>query len=133
MARYLDDFADRFGIPTEFECDPDLPRLAARAEAEMLRIALEATNNVRRHADASLMRVRALKSNGRVSLIVEDNGRGFDTGAVCDDRYGLASMRERAALIGGQFSIQSSPATGTRVQVDVPIAAPRIVSWRATA
>jgi signal transduction histidine kinase len=133
MAQYLDDFADRFGIPTEFECDPNLPRLAARAEAEMLRIAQEATNNVRKHADATLLRVRAWVSNGRVSLVVEDNGHGFDTGAVCDDRYGLASMRERAELIGGQFSIQSSPATGTRILVDVPVAAPRTVTRRATA
>ena len=59
LARSVDDFADRFGLRVEFTCDPDLPVLPARAQAEALRVMQEALSNVRRHADATVVRVRA--------------------------------------------------------------------------
>jgi signal transduction histidine kinase len=117
MARFVDDFADRFGLRAEFACEQDLPRLAPRTEAELLRIAQEALNNVQRHADATFVRVEASVEDGSLVLRVADNGRGFDPEAVGDSVYGLASMRERASLIGASLAVDSRPQDGTRIRV----------------
>jgi signal transduction histidine kinase len=120
LARYVEDFSDRFGVRTEFRATEPIPPLAPRAQAEVLRIVQEALNNARKHADATLVRVDASATNGVMRFEVADNGRGFDPGMVPDDRYGLASMRERAALIGGALEIISEPQNGTRIVVTVP-------------
>jgi signal transduction histidine kinase len=120
MSRSVDEFADRFGVRAEFEAEADLPRLSPRAQAEALRIAQEALNNVRRHADATVVRVRAAVEDGRLVLVVGDNGRGFDPETVGRSTFGLASMRERAALLGGELRVESQPRDGTRVSLFLP-------------
>ena len=121
MSRSVDEFADRFGLRVEFECEQGLPGLSARAQAEALRIVQEALNNVRRHADATVVRVRAGVEAGRLVVVVGDNGCGFDPESVGRTAFGLASMRERAALIGGELHIDSRPRDGTRVSLLVPL------------
>ena len=121
MARYVDDFADRFGLRAEFEWEGELPRLTPRAEAELLRIVQEALNNVVRHADATLVRVRASVVDSHLELVVGDNGSGFEPSEVREGRFGLASMRERALIIGGELTIDSRPQDGTRIRVSVPL------------
>ena len=123
LSRSVDEFADRFGLRIEFDCLPDLPPLPPRAQAEALRITQEALNNVRRHADATVVRVRAGVEDGLFHLVVGDNGRGFIPDSVGDGAFGLASMRERAALVGGELRIDSRPQDGTRVSLYVPLAA----------
>ncbi len=119
LSRYVEDFADRFGLRAQVELEGGAPTLEPRVEAELMRIAQEALTNVRRHADATVIRVRISSDDGRVELTVDDNGKGFDPSAVSDGGFGLTSMRERAALIGGRLSIDSRPRDGTRVRVEV--------------
>jgi signal transduction histidine kinase len=88
----------------------------------VLRIVQEALNNVRRHADATLVRVSVERPDGRVRVTVADNGKGFDPASVGDDRYGLRGMRERAEMVGAELVIDSRPADGTRIVVDLPAA-----------
>jgi signal transduction histidine kinase len=121
MAHYVDDFADRFGLRAEFECEGELPQLTPRAEAELLRIAQEALNNIVRHADATVVRVRACVVDSQLELVVGDNGIGFEPSEVRKGCFGLASMRERALIIGGELTIDSRPQDGTRVSVSVPL------------
>ena len=121
MARAVDDFEDRFGIRAEFECPSPIPRLPVRTEAELLRIVQEALSNVSRHADATVVRVRAVADAAGLSLAIRDNGRGFDPAAVPDGHYGVVSMRERAALISADLSIESRPDGGTTVLVRLPL------------
>jgi signal transduction histidine kinase len=121
MAHYVDDFGDRFGLRVEFECEGELPRLTPRAEAELLRIAQEALNNVVRHADATFVRVRVATVDSHLELLIGDNGIGFEPFEVTDGRFGLASMRERALIIGGELVIDSRPQDGTRIRVSVPL------------
>jgi signal transduction histidine kinase len=120
MRAYVDDFADRFGVPTEFNLAGELPKLSPRTEAELLRIVQEALNNVRRHADATLVRVTVEGRKSGVTVAVTDNGRGFEPGAVARDRFGLRGMRERADTLGAALTIDSRPADGTRITLDVP-------------
>ena len=123
MGHYVDDFGDRFGLRTEFECDQDVPRLATRVEAELLRIAQEALSNVRRHADATVVWVRVSADDGQVVLAVRDNGRGFDPAALGEGGFGITSMKERASIIGGRLAVSSRPLDGTRVTVELPVSA----------
>lgn len=121
IRRAVEDHGDRFGLRVEFTFEGDhTARIAPRTQAEILRIVQEALANVARHADATMVGVRLAVKNGRISLRVADNGRGFDVASVGSESYGLASMRERTALIGGRVRIASKPETGTLIIMTAP-------------
>ena len=119
LRSYVEDFADRFGLRAEFEADGPLQRLPPRTEAEVLRIVQEALNNVRRHADATLVRVHAERDGPISRVSVTDNGRGFDPSAVPAGSYGLRGMQERAELVGARLDIRSRDRDGTRITIEV--------------
>lgn len=123
VQRYVADFSDRFGIAAECRCEAAADRLSPRAQAELLRIVQEALANVRKHADATLVRVEVKETVDGLELRVTDNGRGFATDQVGRAGYGLSSMEQRAAIIGGSLTIDSREQDGTRVLVQMPLAA----------
>lgn len=124
LRRSVEDHGDRFGLRVEFTFEGDhTARIAPRSQAEILRITQEALSNVARHADATVVGVRLAIHDDRITLRVADNGHGFDVTSVGPERYGLASMRERAALISGRIRIASSPETGTLVILTAPLSA----------
>jgi len=84
-------------------------------KAVIYRIPQEALNNIAKHSKASLVSVSLLrKKDGRVDLVIEDNGIGFDMKNIRKG-LGLGSMRERAELSGGSFDIESVKGTGTNI------------------
>ncbi|WP_295656743.1 sensor histidine kinase [uncultured Nocardioides sp.] len=93
--------------------------LPAATEVAAYRIAQEAMANAVRHAGADLVEVELLQDAEGLRLLVSDDGRGFDQ-QVAAPGVGLASMRERAAELGGSFSVSSSPGGGTRVEAVLP-------------
>jgi signal transduction histidine kinase len=119
VERYVDDFSDRFAIDVRFERVGEPPALPARMQAEILRIVQEALNNVRKHADATVVKVSAHAERGGLRLVIGDNGRGFMEDRV-EHGFGFESMRERAEAIGAQLEIDSRPSDGTRVSILVP-------------
>lgn len=121
LQRYVDDFADRFGIRTVLERDGEVPTLSPRAQAEVLRIVQEALNNVRKHADATVVRVRLAGRDDGVAVVVADNGRGFDPAQAEAPGFGMESMRQRAALIGATLEVTARPRDGTRLSLTVPL------------
>ncbi|HEX6655533.1 MAG TPA: ATP-binding protein, partial [Candidatus Limnocylindria bacterium] len=122
VQRYVNDFSDRFGIPAEARMDAVIGEsLSPRAQAELLRIVHEALANVRKHADATLVRVEVGESDGQLRVVVSDNGRGFSREDVARSGYGLKSMEQRAAVIGASLTVDSRPHDGTRVTVRVPL------------
>ncbi len=90
----------------------------------LFRIAQEAMHNVARHSGATHVWLRLARGEGELRMEVQDNGRGFDPTAIAvkgDGRgLGLAGMRERASLIGGQLEIESQPGQGTTIRVRIP-------------
>ncbi|HSK99786.1 MAG TPA: GAF domain-containing sensor histidine kinase [Rubrobacteraceae bacterium] len=95
--------------------------LPPRVEAALYRICQEALTNVVRHAGADRVTVRLVATPGAVRLAVEDDGAGFDPTGVPSGRHGLLGMRERAAMLGGAFEVESSPGEGTRIEATVPL------------
>jgi signal transduction histidine kinase len=120
VGRYVEDFGDRFALDVRFESSGETPELPARVQAEVLRIVQEALNNVRKHADATVVRVGASVVDSRLQISVADNGRGFAVEQP-KDGYGLVSMRERAELIGATLQVASAVRDGTRVSLVLPL------------
>ena len=85
------------------------------------RIIQESVGNALRHANASKICVEAKLIDHKLRIIVVDDGQGFDIESVTPDRYGLKGMHERAALLGGQVSVESKKGSGTQVVVQLPI------------
>ncbi|MEK2494283.1 GAF domain-containing sensor histidine kinase [Kitasatospora purpeofusca] len=92
-------------------------------EAALLRVAQEALHNALRHSGAGRVTVTLAGTPERGAVLrISDNGRGFDPGAVrrAGRHLGLASMRDRAAAVGGRLTLDSAPGTGTIVEMEVP-------------
>ena len=87
-----------------------------------MRIVQEALANVRKHAHARQAQIRVSADAGQVTVAVEDDGVGSDPTVRerSSPHFGLATMRERAAAVGGHLEIDSGPGRGTRVIVQVP-------------
>jgi PAS domain S-box-containing protein len=86
----------------------------------------EAMNNIAKHSKADVVHLSLRKTEGKIELLVQDNGRGFDLKAVVGSErstqgFGLVSMRERTELSGGSFSIDSTEGGGTTVRVSWPL------------
>lgn len=127
LERYAREYAERHRLELDFQVlGLDGMRLPARVETALYRVVQEALTNVARHAQARRVDVLLERRHDRVVAIVEDNGRGFDLGAGEGDgtgrqALGIFGMHERAALVGGTLTIESSPEGGTTVFVEVPL------------
>ena len=125
IAQVIRKLGDESDTGFEFTNDGLMSRLSARVEVGLYRILEEALENARRHSDARHVRVH-IEADGRtVTLVVNDDGHGFDADDsgrhAGDDRgFGLLAIRERARLLGGSLTISSTPGVGTNVRVVVP-------------
>jgi signal transduction histidine kinase len=120
MSRTIDDFAAGSGVRADFSA-ADLPNaIPARSQVEVLRILQEALTNVRKHADATVVRVAAEVEDSVLHLTIADNGRGFRPDESRGDGLGLQGMMERARLMGGELRVASEPSGGTNIDLFVP-------------
>ena len=87
----------------------------------MYRIARESLANAARHSEASKIRLRLVITPKELELSVEDDGKGFETSEIPEERFGLVGINERARLLGGKMSLETSLGTGTRVAVHIPL------------
>ena len=109
------DNLSRRKIDVELEVDPDLS-LAPDEQIEVFRIVQEALANVRKHAGARRAWVLIGQRGVERLVIVRDDGTGFE-GDTDPAGQGLRNLRERAAAIGGVFSLSSTPGQGTALEV----------------
>lgn len=124
---YAGRYAEAAKLPTQVIATPDAEatRLAPAAEAQALRILQEALTNVRKHAAARRVVVEARRDGDEFLVEVRDDGQGFDPASVPESdwpHFGIATMRERAASVGGSLEIASGPGSGTVVRLRLPIA-----------
>jgi signal transduction histidine kinase len=114
----------RSGLKTvlDTEGNGNLERLPLELETGLYRIAQEALNNILKHAQAHEVRVslQYIEPDRRIILEISDDGQGFEANnGAGKGRLGLRSMQERAALLGGELTITSSPGGGTCIRVEV--------------
>jgi len=86
----------------------------------IFRIAQEGISNIIKHAGASNISVQLIENRDALIFILEDDGAGFDP-ANAGKGNGLSNMKERAGLLGGNFSVESGPGKGTTLRVKIPI------------
>jgi len=92
--------------------------LPAEIEQCMYRITQEAVENVVHHANARHLNVKLTNHNQMIELVIQDDGIGFDSNSVYrPGHFGLPGMKERAALVGGELFITSSPNGGTTIRL----------------
>jgi PAS domain S-box-containing protein len=123
LTEYAGNWSTRFGIRAELHMTRPLDgRLPPQIETTIYRLAQEALNNVVKHARANRVDIILEHTHEHVSLIVEDDGVGFDPSAAetTVEGFGIIGMRERAALAGADFQIESAPGDGTTVILRVP-------------
>jgi two-component system NarL family sensor kinase len=117
----VDRWETETGIATRFKAVNGSRPVPPRVEAALYRVGGEALANVARHADARRATIRLVATPDSISLLVEDDGRGFDPSEVPDDRHGLVGMRERVEMLGGALRVDNSPGGGTRVEAKIQL------------
>lgn len=109
------------GIRVDQEVTIEESEVPVSLKIVIYRVTQEAMNNSAKHSKANRLRLCLLKMDGRINLMVEDNGQGFDLEKVFDSEntnrgLGLTNMRERIELSGGFFEIESAKGKGTVVR-----------------
>ena len=101
-------------------------KIPENLKVNVFRIAQEALNNIAKHSKAEWVDISLSNSGSGIELVVSDDGVGMDLDLIMQTRatasLGLTSMRERAELTGGSFSIESTPGEGTTVRASWPLA-----------
>jgi signal transduction histidine kinase len=124
LRELVDAVTAREGLAVELSVSPAaLPPVAFPVLEHVPRIVGEALHNTVKHANASSVRVTVTIEAGVLMLLVEDDGRGFDAAASTGSGLGQRTMRERAALLGGELAVESAPGSGTALRVTVPVGA----------
>jgi signal transduction histidine kinase len=118
------DFQKERKITTAFQVDPAVSgQIDAESETAIFRITQQAFANIAQHSSAAHVSLSLEVRSGSLELNVVDDGRGFASSEriTSGNGIGLASMRERAELLGGRFLITSDPVRGTTVSVSLPL------------
>jgi two-component system NarL family sensor kinase len=119
LAALTAEWSEKWSLPVKLDVLGGQRPLPLRVEAGLYRIAQEALSNVARHAQArhALVRLEIMPDQAR--LLIEDDGRGFDSAHIPKGRYGLIGLNERAHLLGGKFRLESTPGAGTRIEATI--------------
>ena len=114
------------GWPATYHHTLTKGRLPTAIETTLFRVAQEALTNIRKHTQPAQVAVSLVQQGQLIRLEIQDSGQGFEPAAVqrgAGAHVGLAGMRERILLLGGQFMLESHPGAGTRILAEVPLPA----------
>jgi signal transduction histidine kinase len=120
VSTIAEDAAARANLVLDLSIMDKMPALLPEVEQCVYRIAQEAVTNVVKHANAKKLSVKLDFVEGKLTLIVRDDGRGFNLERSNEtNNFGLTGMRERAQLVGGELTITSTPGYGTTVHFTI--------------
>jgi two-component system nitrate/nitrite sensor histidine kinase NarX len=121
IKRVVEKFREETNIHILLQCECQNPDIPANMEMNVYRIVQESLTNIRKHADAHIVRVLLQCDNsGNYLVLIENDGMGFDKKAIQSEagkHLGLTIMKERAKYLGGKLKIDSEPDEGTRVEL----------------
>jgi two-component system NarL family sensor kinase len=121
LRQLAEEFQEKSGIITVVDIDARIAARLGNSSAQLVQVAREALSNVARHAKARTCRLSLVQREEQGVLEIDDDGHGFDLANDPRHGQGLRNMRERVEAIGGEFSIDSSPAEGTTVRLLLPL------------
>ena len=121
LERLTEEVAQRTSLNVQLTVSVAEHVLAPDQETAIYRVVQEALTNAIRHAQAtSVSIIVATAAQGAVRAVIEDDGVGFASDNVREGALGLVGMRERVALLGGRFEIDSAPGSGTTLVIELP-------------
>lgn len=125
LKKFMEGFQEKSRLPINLTITGQERRLESHTEATIFRVIQELVKNARDHAHCTSIEVTLDIDETWVKASVEDNGTGFDVDAVMQavDQYktiGLATLRERVEMLGGQLNIDSGVGRGTKVSLEIP-------------
>ena len=120
LERLRDTFAEQTGMQVELVSQLR-GRLPPDVETALYRIVQEALTNVVKHARAGAVSIVLARAGGRVTALIEDDGRGFEADERERGGLGLLGMGERLALLDGMLKVESRPGAGTTIVAEVPL------------
>jgi PAS domain S-box-containing protein len=123
LEAYLGEVSKYSQLEIDFRMVGFEERLDPEVETVLYRISQEALTNSLKYSGAKRFRLSIIKSYPHIIFLAEDDGIGFDVEFSRTHKHalGLLTMRERAAMVGGNFSLRSSKGKGTRIRIEIPI------------
>lgn len=123
MRTTLKNYGIAHKVQTSYQAPDELPRLTKDAQINIYRAIQEALKNIEKHAGAMHVTIDVDATPRKLHINIRDDGKGFVPGKVgARERHlGIAGMRERIELLGGNFTIRSEPGQGTILSMDVPL------------
>ncbi len=120
LEHLIDDVMARDCLKVQFHRSVEVKRLEPPIENAIYRIVQESLTNVRRHSESDTAEIRLFQDGDHVRIEIQDWGVGFDPRGVERGCFGLESIRQRARLLGGRATIDSTPGQGTVVRAELP-------------
>jgi signal transduction histidine kinase len=114
-------FSEATAIRVDLEAQLGDKRLPAEVETTLYRIVQEALTNIVKHAGASTVSILLVRSNTSATVVIEDDGQGFDPAELRENGMGIIGMRERVELHEGRLTVESTPGSGATLVAEVPL------------
>jgi signal transduction histidine kinase len=114
-------FSEATAIRVDLEAQLGDKRLPAEVETTLYRIVQEALTNIVKHAGASRVSILMVRSSGSATVVIEDDGQGFDPTEPREEGMGIMGMRERVELHEGRLTVESTPGSGATLVAEVPL------------
>lgn len=120
IRKYVTTIADYNDTEIKFTPIGEDKRLNQKYEVAFFRLVQEAVQNAVKHAESTLIDIKLEICKNNLSMLIKDNGKGFDPTLKRDKSFGLIGMRERVEMLEGKFNIESKPGKGTMIFIQVP-------------
>ena len=121
LTKYLKNFQEHTGMEISFRNLGKEERLPATLEIAIFRFVQEAVQNAFKHADPREVQVKTEIKATKITVIIKDNGKGFDQNEKKEGAFGLLGMKERVNMLKGEMTIDSKVNKGTLIMLMVPI------------
>jgi signal transduction histidine kinase len=121
VAHLINEQNHKYDPQIEFVIKVKFKRLMPILENSIYRICQEGLSNACKHSQSKTVRIKLSQCGDQIRIEIRDWGIGFDPQHLKHNSFGLIGIRERVRLLGGKHRIQSNPAKGTRIVVELPI------------
>lgn len=121
IKKHIKTMSDYYEVPIDLTLLGDERRLDPYYEVAVFRVVQEALQNAINHAQAKLIKVLIEVRSEHLTVIVKDDGIGFDPSIQKENSFGLIGMRERIEILDGELNISSEPGFGTTVRMKIPL------------